>query len=310
MIVKNTKRSPLFYVGDKYKVIDQIKILIPEKIDVWVEPFLGGGSSAMNITANSFILNDFDKNVINIHKYLFKNSGKKIEFFRRIKKDIEKFGLSSSFFDINMPTKILKDEFPKTYYSVLNKKSYIKLKEKFNLNKKIDLLYLLLVYGFNHMIRFNSSSQFNLPVGNVDFNNTTARALNWYFDWVNENKTQIEFYCMDYKNFLEESILSKYKSEEVFIFLDPPYLISKSEYNKFWDEGKEKELYEFLDLLNSKGYKFGITNLSIHKGKQNIFFEKWRSKYISKILKSNFISSHNNSIKNSEEIFVTNYEKY
>ena len=41
-------------------------------------------------------------------------------------------------------------------------------------------LYLLLIYGFNHMIRFNRAGQFNLPVGNVDFNFNVEQALKDY----------------------------------------------------------------------------------------------------------------------------------
>jgi len=41
-------------------------------------------------------------------------------------------------------------------------------------------LYLLLIYGFNRIIRFNSSGDFNLPVGNVDFNQNVYNALSSY----------------------------------------------------------------------------------------------------------------------------------
>ena len=38
-------RSPLFYVGDKYKLMPQLKRLFPSKIQTYIEPFVGGGSS-------------------------------------------------------------------------------------------------------------------------------------------------------------------------------------------------------------------------------------------------------------------------
>ncbi len=37
-------RSPLFYVGDKYKLIREIKDYFPENIETFIEPFTGGGS--------------------------------------------------------------------------------------------------------------------------------------------------------------------------------------------------------------------------------------------------------------------------
>ena len=50
------------------------------------------------------------------------------------------------------------------------------MKDDFNETGDIILLYLLLIYGFNHMIRFNKSGKFNLPVGNVDFNKNVYKA--------------------------------------------------------------------------------------------------------------------------------------
>ena len=57
-----------------------------------------------------------------------------------------------------------------------NKEAYYKMRSDFN-NDKDDmmLLYMLLIYGFNRMLRFNSKGDFNLPVGNVDFNKNVVK---------------------------------------------------------------------------------------------------------------------------------------
>ena len=41
---KEVNRSPLFYVGDKYKLISEIKTYFPQCINRFIEPFVGGGS--------------------------------------------------------------------------------------------------------------------------------------------------------------------------------------------------------------------------------------------------------------------------
>ena len=98
--------------------------------------------------------------------------------------------------------------------------------------------------------------------------------------------------------------------ENDYVLLDPPYLISQSEYNKLWNEECEKELYKLLDELDKKGIRFGITNLVYHKGNKNKIFEKWSKKYFVHELTSNYISYNDNTIKNnSKEVFVTNYDK-
>lgn len=297
-------RSPLFYVGDKYKLMPEIKKYMPSYINKYIEPFVGGGSSFLNVKAKKYFVNDIDSAIINIHKELHKYSNKKEEFFDKEFKLIKKYGLSCSYNGHLVPEE-LKKQYKKTYYAKYNKEQYINLRNDYNKDKSDILsLYLLLIYGFNHMTRFNSKGDFNLPVGNVDFNSNVYNSLNYYFDY--SKKINIQYYNMDYKQFINSIEIG----ENDYILLDPPYLISQSEYNKLWNEQNEQELYDFLDELNQNGYRFGITNLMYHKGQKNSILEKWSKKYKVFELSSNYISFNDNTIKmNSKEVFVTNYGK-
>lgn len=299
-----TYRSPLFYVGDKYKLMPEIKKYLPKNINNYIEPFVGGGSSFLNVKARHYYVNDIDPYIISIHKELFKYSNSKNDFFTKIFKIIKKYNLSCSY-NGNLVPEELKKQFKKTYYAKYNKEQYLNLRNDYNKNQNDILkLYLLLIYGFNHMTRFNSKGKFNLPVGNVDFNSNVYNSLNYYFDYI--QNIDIRYYNMDYKNFVNSLDIGK----NDYVLLDPPYLISQSEYNKLWNEGHEKELCDFLDKLNEKGIRFGITNLIYHKGKKNDIFEKWSKKYFVYEINSNYISFNNNTIKaNSKEVFVTNYGK-
>ena len=87
-------RSPLFYVGDKYKLMPEIKKYLPSYINTYVEPFVGGGSSFLNVHAKKYLVNDIDQNIINIHQMLFDNSNNKDLFFKKIFNEINKYGLS------------------------------------------------------------------------------------------------------------------------------------------------------------------------------------------------------------------------
>ena len=53
---EKTIRSPFFYVGDKYKLMPQLKQLMPENIEQYIEPFVGGGSSFLNSKGTLYIL--------------------------------------------------------------------------------------------------------------------------------------------------------------------------------------------------------------------------------------------------------------
>ncbi|EAJ0339778.1 Dam family site-specific DNA-(adenine-N6)-methyltransferase [Campylobacter lari] len=293
-------RSPLFYVGDKYKLMGQLKKLFPETINKFIEPFVGGGSVFLNTKANEYLVNDIDTNVINLHKTLSKFDIDTL--LNELSKIVHNYGLSFSFKGITVPDN-LKRQYIKTYYAKYNKLAYEKLRKDFNNDKNnILYLYILLIYGFNRIIRFNSKGNFNLPVGNVDFNINVYNALKNYISFMQKNK--IHFENNDYINFINKI----HFENNDYVYLDPPYLISNSEYNKFWNISNEIALYKLLDELNLKNIKFGITNLIHHKGQTNEILKNWSQKYKIFNINSNYISFNDNTIKtDSKEIFVTNY---
>ena len=299
---KYIKRSPLFYVGDKYKLMGQLKGLFPKKINNFYEPFTGGGTVFINIKAKKYFLNDIDKNIINIHKFLIKSATDQIGFFRKIEKTVNKYNLSYSYTKDIVPNS-LKKKFKKTYYAQFNKNGYELLRHRINKNKDNDplILYILLIYGFNRMLRFNGGGQFNLPVGNVDFNKNVANALNTYFSFV--KKANIQLTSLDFKNFFKDKKFLK----DDFVYLDPPYLITNSEYNKLWSKKQELYLLNFLDNLNKANVKFALSNVTNYNGKKNNTLIKWIQKYNTHPISSNYINYHNNGTKKIKEILVTNY---
>lgn len=297
-------RSPLFYVGDKYKLIKEIKTHFPASINQFIEPFVGGGSVYLNVVANKYTLNDIDKYVIDIHKFLSSYIGKESDFFERIFSIIHNYNLSCSYEKDIVPVE-LKQRYKKTYYAHFNKENFNKLKTDYNHSKKRDVaeLYVLLIYGFNRMLRFNSQGNYNLPVGNVDFNQNVFNALSNYFN-LNRTKTA-SWHNMDFKAFLNSI---DFQNND-FVYLDPPYLITFSEYNKLWNEQTERELLQILDELNTKRIKFAVSNVTHYKEKENNLFIEWSKQYNSYQIKSNYISYHDNTVKKFNEVLVTNYNK-
>ncbi|MBL7197636.1 MAG: Dam family site-specific DNA-(adenine-N6)-methyltransferase [Candidatus Omnitrophica bacterium] len=295
------QRSPLFYVGDKYKLMEQLIRLFPKKINNFYEPFVGGGTVFLNIKANKYYLNDINKNLINIHKLLLKDLNDPNKFFKSVEEITRKYKLSRSYKEDIIPVS-LKKEYKKTYFARFNKEGYGRLRECVNNGKKNDplILYILLIYGFNRMLRFNGGGQFNLPVGNVDFNKNVVTALNNYFDFARGKK--IMFSSRDFRNFLSEK---KYSKND-FVYLDPPYLIAASEYNKFWNQKSEIDLLNFINGLNKKGVRFALSNVTHYNGSKNDLLIRWMEKYKTHKIKSNYINYHNNTKKKIKEVLVTN----
>jgi len=295
-------RSPFFYVGDKYKLMKQLSDFFPWNVNRLIEPFCGGGSVFLNFDAKSYLANDKNKYMIKLHRFLKSYASNRDVFYEKLEKEIKRYGFSASYLGVTVGDE-LKDKHKKTYYAVYNKNAYKAAKDCFNKNKTdLLLLYILLIYGFNHMLRFNSSGNFNLPVGNVDYNKNVRSALDGYFDFIESN--DIVFSCLDFRKFIKEV------NFEVgdFVYLDPPYLISKCEYNKGWDEKCESALLNLLDELNERGINFALSNVFNHKGRSNEQLIKWAQKYNIKRVKSNYISYYDNSIKEDTiGVLITNY---
>ena len=294
-------RSPFFYVGDKYRLMPQLRQLFPRHISTYVEPFAGGGSSFINTSAGRYIVNDINFYVVELHKTLSSFIGRSAELLQRLYDLINKYGLSCSFKQSYVPRE-LKKKYVKTYYAHYNKEAYLQLRADFNDSHDLLILYLLLIYGFNHMIRFNRSGQFNLPVGNVDFNKNVHDAICNYLNFMERN--EVVFYNLDFAQFMAQIDLD----EDAYVYFDQPYLISDSEYNKHWNESEERRLCECLEELDKKSIRFGVTNLVSHKGLRNEIFLEWAEKYFIYDINSNYISFNDNTIKkDSREVFVTNY---
>ena len=151
------------------------------------------------------------------------------------------------------------------------------------------------------MLRFNGGGQFNLPVGNVDFNKNVVRALNDYFSFV--RKQNIVFSSKDFRKFFAER---KFLRND-FVYIDPPYLITASEYNKIWDERSEESLRDVLDNLTGKGVKFAMSNLTHYRGEKNDSLIRWMRRYHVHPIKSNYINYHDNRQKSIKEVLITNY---
>ena len=296
-------RSPLFYVGDKHKLIHTLKPYFPKHIRSFVEPFAGGGSVFLNVSAHNYFLNDIDYYVFKLHRFLTEQAHNPTHFFEQVEWAIAHYGLSHSYKSDIVPNQ-LKQAYKKTHYAHFNKPGFQRLKNDFNASDKSNMLhlYLLLIYGFNRMLRFNSSGNYNLPVGNVDFNKNVIDALFDYFEVV-QNKA-IHWFNLDYKAFLDQLSLSS----DDFIYFDPPYLITFSEYNKLWNEEKEAELIDLLNELHQKKLKFAVSNVTLYKNRENKLFANWAKNFTTIPVKSNYISYHDNSIKHFKEVIVLNYD--
>jgi len=272
--------SPLNYIGGKADMIEFLKENMPKNIRNFYDLFGGGLNVSINAEAERIIYNDINFKVRELLEHIIQNDI--VEFQRYVTKTIKRFGLEAN-----------------------DKESYLKLREKYN-SKKISErdvrdLFLLIMYGFQQQIRFNSKYDYNNPVGQACFNDKIREKLITFSN--NAKEKNITLYSEDYSEFEK-----KIKKND-FVYLDPPYLITLGSYNdgkrgfNGWNEEEEIRLLKFLDRLNKKKVKFMLSNVLTHKGKINEILQDWINDNGYKT-----IEYKGKTRGNRKEIIVVNYE--
>ena len=72
-------KSPMNYLGNKYKLLEQILPLFPKDIDTFVDLFAGGLDVSLNTIAKEYIVNDSCVPVIDFYKRIQGLSGTELD---------------------------------------------------------------------------------------------------------------------------------------------------------------------------------------------------------------------------------------
>lgn len=299
-------KSPLNYTGGKYKLLNQIIPIFPSNLDLFVDLFSGGANVGVNVNAKRIVCVDKQEEIIRVME-LFKKY--EVSFIiNSLENIIDKYQLSNSLLNGYKMYNCTSDKGLGSY----NKSKYLELRKDYNNMKcnstKKDLLFLtLIIYGFNNQIRFNSNGEFNMPVGKRDFNNSLRKNLK---NFITKLKTKnIEFIKADFREVAIET------TDNTLVYCDPPYFLGTASYNENggWTEQDEKDLLNYLTILDSNGIKFALSNVIEHKGEKNNILDAWIKKYNYKVHiiecnynNSNYHKQSGNIIKTTE-VLVTNY---
>ncbi len=301
----NFAKSPLNYTGGKFKLLPQFDNIFPKKIDTFVDFFCGGANVAVNSNAKKIIAIDKETNLIRILE-LFKNYDY-MEIVNKLDTIIEKYNLSNTY----KKGYEFYGEDSSAGLGRYNKQYYLKLRKDYNTMKESterDFMFLtLVIYAFNHQIRFNSNGEYNMPVGKRDFNNSIRKnLLEFCRKLVVKN---ISFVNTDYKKFELNSL-----DRNDFCYFDPPYYLGNASYNENdgWNENKEKELLEYINKVNEHGIKFALSNVTEHKGLKNELLIDWAIENQYNIHNLNYNYSNSNyHLKDrnqiTKEVLITNY---
>jgi len=280
-------KSPLNYIGGKYKLLKQIVPLFPDNINTFVDLFSGGANVGINVNARHHIFNDMNNRINEVFRYFATKTPD--ELVEAIKDRIDEYGLNKT-----------------------NKEAYVKFRSNYNANPNPLDLYVLVSYSYNYQFRFNNSMEFNNPFGRnrSQFSENMEKNLRAF---VSKLKTMDAKFIDGLFTDLELSDLV----ENDFVYLDPPYLITTGNYNDGnrgfvnWGEEQELAMYDLMGQLTRQGIHWALSNVIEHKGRSNDYLKSFveHSNIVVNYLDYNYDnSSHNTVGSGSVEVLVTNYE--
>ena len=274
--------SPLNYIGNKYNLLPFIFDNMPKNYSKFIDIFGGGFNVGINSISTKVIYNDINFKVKELLE-MFRDEDT-YQLKRFIESTIKRHNLEKN-----------------------DKEAYTALREIYNHpeppKRDVRLLYVLILYGFNQQIRFNSQYEFNNPVGESSYNDRILEKMISFSRRLKEKNAQ--FRSDDFEVFIDEI------DSDTMVYLDPPYLITLGSYNdgkrgfNGWDETDEIRLLNFLDQIHKKSAKFMLSNVLIHKDEENKLLKDWltRNKDKYKVIEYNGTSN-----RNRNEVIVINYE--
>ena len=281
---KKFLKSPLNYIGGKYKLLPQLTEYFPKNINTFVDLFSGGFNVGINVDSKKTICNDINSFIIDLYKELYNKPINDV--LQHIENRIDEYGLSKE-----------------------NEEAFKKFRVYYNKTKDPIDLYTLSCYSFNYQFRFNNDKEYNNPFGRnrSQFSDNMRNNLILFTQKLKD--MNIEFSSEQFDKLNLQDL-----NNNDFVYCDPPYLITTGSYNdgnrgfKDWKEEEELKLYKVLDELDKKNVRFALSNVIEHKGKENKLLKEWSKKYKVIYLTSDYSnSSYNTTREKSIEVLIVNY---
>lgn len=279
----------LKWVGGKRQIIDVVTHKIPQNINTYYEPFIGGGSVLLSLLSavengdkniDKFVISDKNKDLIHTYKSIKSNH---IVLIKHLKK------LTNLYYAKN---------------SIKNKEIlYYKLREKYN-KKKLSRVQKSALFIFLNKTCFRGLYREGPNGFNVGFGNYKNPNI-----YNKEQITQISHcfrkYKVSFKHSTYDFILNLAKKDD-FVYLDPPYYpINETSFVKYHTNGfildDHYHLFNFCNQLNKIKIKFLMSN-SYTKFNRTLY-KKYK---IEKILCKRRI--HSKTPQSTEyEVLISNY---
>lgn len=229
--------------GNKSRYVKHILPMIPNDMNTYFEPFLGSGAVFLKLQPAKWIINDFNKDIINAWKYIRESPNEIIEQFI-------KFGRKFTKLDT-----IARKDYCRA-------QTYLMAALPYNLQRAA--LYLIVKdCAYNGLLLKKQKYYFNGLDMNLYENKHPYFFSKRFYDLLLKtnmflNDTKGKIFNSDYKK-----ILAKCKQGD-FVFLDPPYVEDhnydfKYNFNEKLDDTFTQKLYNQVQALDEKGVRWLMT---------------------------------------------------
>jgi len=203
------------YRGGKSKEIPNIMLHIPRFAGRYIEPFFGGGALFFHLEPRKAIINDINAKLVNFYRGVRDD-------YPLLRKDLDE--LEAIYTRNRADFDALKSLHPNERVDDKNEHLYYRIRDMYNgLSEKgfcdAALYYFINKTAYSGMIRYNSHGEFNVPFGRYAHLNTQAVTLKH-----SRLLQRAEIYNSDFSRIFEMC------NEDDFMFLDPPYDCTFSDY--------------------------------------------------------------------------------
>jgi DNA adenine methylase len=209
----NLTKPFLKWAGGKLRVFNELRKCFPKDVKRFVEPFLGAGSLSLNIEAESYIVNDVNKDLISVWRSLKERGDDFINDCREL------FATDSNIREVY-------NSFAKEF------------NESEDNNRRAVLFVYLNRHCFNGLCRYNSKGKFNVPFGRYDKPYFPQKEL----EAAIPKTLKFDIRNTDYKNVFADV------GEGDTVYCDPPYMPLSASANFSSYSSGGFELQDQIDL--------------------------------------------------------------
>jgi DNA adenine methylase len=281
----------LKWAGGKTQLLDDIAIRLPDglktgEIDIYIEPFVGGGAVFFRIAQNYNNIKHF--------------------YFLDINQD-----LINCYNEVKTNVDALIDELRSLETVFLRKRSgrkdfYYEIRDQFNADRSPAKLIFLNKTCYNGLYRVNRKDEFNVPFGDYK-NPTICDEENLRSVWEVLQKANLT--CGDFTK------CERFVDDNTFVYFDPPYrpLSPTASFTSYSKEDFNKDdqirLAEFCKKISDKGAKFLLSNSDPKNEdpKDHFFEDHYKGLKIERVKASRVINCKGLGRGQINELLITNY---